>query len=128
MSDYELIIFSHVLIIPNRLLYLAFALWSTFVINAINRIDGTNAQGNGILTIGFFTIFALIQRVVFPAYTEYTNLETLLLVRELSLILALISFIYTVIEYKPLALIRDVGTMFLAFGLAYLSVIGGAKI
>lgn len=116
------------MIIPNRLLYLAFALWSTFVINAINRIDGTNAQGNGILTIGFFTIFALIQRVVFPAYTEYTNLETLLLVRELSLILALISFIYTVIEYKPLALIRDVGTMFLAFGLAYLSVIGGAKI
>jgi UDP-N-acetylmuramyl pentapeptide phosphotransferase/UDP-N-acetylglucosamine-1-phosphate transferase len=42
--------------------------------------------------------------------------------------LALISFVYTFVECKPLGLIRDVGTMFLAFGLAYLSVVGGTKI
>ena len=48
--------------------------------------------------------------------------------KELALILAIISLVYTVVEYKPLGLIRDVGTMFLAFGLAYLSVVGGTKI
>ncbi|MDR2540662.1 MAG: hypothetical protein LBD11_02515 [Candidatus Peribacteria bacterium] len=102
---------------PNRLLYLAFSIWSVFVINAVNRIDGIYAQGNGILTIGFFTIFALIQRVVFKSYTVFPPawLDTLLLVKELALILALISLVYTFIEYKPLGLIRDVGTMFLAF-------------
>jgi hypothetical protein len=55
-------------------------------------------------------------------------LETLLLVKELALILAMISLVYTFVESKPLGLIRDVGTMFLAFGLAYLSVVGGTKI
>jgi hypothetical protein len=55
-------------------------------------------------------------------------LETLLLVKELALILALISLVYTFVEFKPLGLIRDVGTMFRAFGLAYLSVVGGTKI
>jgi UDP-N-acetylmuramyl pentapeptide phosphotransferase/UDP-N-acetylglucosamine-1-phosphate transferase len=94
----------------------------------VNWIDGIYAQGNGILTIGFFTIFALIQWVVLQYYTEFTNLETLLLVKELALLLALISLVYTVVEWKPLGLIRDVGTMFLAFGLAYLSVVGGTKI
>ncbi|MDR0370058.1 MAG: hypothetical protein LBH96_06265 [Candidatus Peribacteria bacterium] len=55
-------------------------------------------------------------------------METLLLVKELALILAMISLVYTFVESKPLGLIRDVGTMFLAFGLAYLSVVGGTKI
>jgi hypothetical protein len=60
---------------------------------------------------------------VFPSYTEYTNYDTLVFVQNMSLILAIISLVYTVIEFKPLALIRDIGTMFLAFGLAYLSVL-----
>lgn len=128
ISGYEFIIGEHIFILPNWLLYIAFAFWSVFVINAVNRIDGIYAQGNGILTIGFFTIYALIQRVVLQHYTEFTNLETLLLVKELALILAIISFVYTIVEYKPLGLIRDVGTMFLAFGLAYLSVVGWTKI
>ena len=66
--------------------------------------------------------------MVLQYYTEFTNLETLLLVKDLALVLALISLVYTVVEFKPLGLIRDVGTMFLAFGLAYLSVVGGTKI
>lgn len=128
VANYELLFFSQVLVLPNWLLYLAFACWSVFVINAVNWIDGTSAQGNGVLTIGFFTIFALIQWVVLPSYTEYTNLDALIFVQHLSLFLSFLSLVYTVIEYKPFALIRDVGTMFLAFALAYLSVIGGAKI
>ena len=51
IADYEFIVFDIVFILPNRLLYLAFAFWSVFVINAVNWIDGINAQGNGILTI-----------------------------------------------------------------------------
>ena len=66
--------------------------------------------------------------MVLQYYTEFTNLETLILVKNLALILAMISLVYTVVEFKPFGLIRDVGTMFLAFGLAYLSVVGGAKI
>jgi UDP-N-acetylmuramyl pentapeptide phosphotransferase/UDP-N-acetylglucosamine-1-phosphate transferase len=124
ISDYEFILFEQVFILPNRLLYVAFSFRAVFVINAVNWIDGIYSQGNGILTIGFFTIFALIQWVVLRHYTEFTNLETLLLVKQLALMLAAISLVYTVIEYKPLGLIRDVGTMFLAFGLAYLSVVG----
>jgi hypothetical protein len=65
---------------------------------------------------------------VLQYYTEFTNFEILLLVKELALMLALISLVYTFVEFKPLGLIRDVGTMFLAFGLAYLSVVGGTKI
>ncbi|MDR2416434.1 MAG: hypothetical protein LBD75_07775 [Candidatus Peribacteria bacterium] len=61
--------------------------------------------------------------MVFQHYTEFTNLETLLLVKELAMLLALVSLVYTLVEWKPLGLIRDVGTMFLAFGLAYLSVV-----
>jgi UDP-N-acetylmuramyl pentapeptide phosphotransferase/UDP-N-acetylglucosamine-1-phosphate transferase len=51
ISGYEFIIFDTVFILPNWLLYLAFAGWSVFVINAVNWIDGIYAQGNGILTI-----------------------------------------------------------------------------
>jgi UDP-N-acetylmuramyl pentapeptide phosphotransferase/UDP-N-acetylglucosamine-1-phosphate transferase len=51
ISNYEFILFDKVFIIPNWLLYVAFAFWSVFVINAVNRIDGIYAQGNGILTI-----------------------------------------------------------------------------
>jgi UDP-N-acetylmuramyl pentapeptide phosphotransferase/UDP-N-acetylglucosamine-1-phosphate transferase len=51
ISGYELIIFDQVFVLPNWVLYGAFAVWSVFVINAVNWIDGIYAQGNGILTI-----------------------------------------------------------------------------
>jgi hypothetical protein len=62
--------------------------------------------------------------VVLQYYTEFTNLDILLLVKKLAMVLALVSLVYTLVEWKPLGLVRDVGTMFLAFGLAYLSVVG----
>ena len=128
IHDFELVLWWNPIVLPQWALYIAFAVWSAFITNAVNRIDWINAQWNGILAIWFFTIFWLIQRVVFPSYTEYTNYDTLILVQQLSLILAIISLVYTVIEFKPLALIRDIWTMFLAFGLAYLSVLWWAKI
>ena len=51
ISGYEFILGDWVFVLPNWLLYLAFAGWSVFVINAVNWIDGIYAQGNGILTI-----------------------------------------------------------------------------
>ena len=128
IHDFEFVLSWNAIVLPQRALYIAFAIRSTFITNAVNRIDWINAQWNWILAIWFFTIFWLIQRVVFPSYTEYTNYDTLVLVQQLSLILAIISLVYTVIELKPLALIRDIWTMFLAFGLAYLSVLWWAKI
>ncbi|MDR0650063.1 MAG: hypothetical protein LBG59_01290 [Candidatus Peribacteria bacterium] len=62
--------------------------------------------------------------MVLQYYTEFTNLDILLLVKKLAMVLALVSLVYTLVEWKPLGLVRDVGTMFLAFGLAYLSVVG----
>jgi len=128
IHDFEFVIWWNVIVLPQWVLYIAFAIRSTFVTNAVNWIDGINAQWNWILTIWFFTIFWLIQWVVLPSYTEYTNYDTLIFVQELSLVLAIISLVYTVIEFKPRALIRDIWTMFLAFGLAYLSVLWGTKI
>ena len=128
IGDFEFVIWWNAIAIPQRVLYILFALRSTFVTNAVNWIDWINAQWNWILTIWFFTIFGLIQWVVFPWYEKYTNYDTLIFVQNLSLVLAIISLVYTVIEIKPSALIRDIWTMFLAFGLAYLSVLWGTKI
>ena len=128
IENFEIDLWSNVISIPQWGLYILFALWSTFVTNAVNRIDWINAQWNWILTIWFFTIFGLIQWVVFPWYDQYSNYDTLVLVQHLSLVLAIISLVYTVIEIKPMGLIRDIWTMFLWFGLAYLSVLWWTKI
>ena len=128
IGNQELIIGEWVYQIPNRLFTIAFMLWTMFCINAINRFDGIYAQGSGISAIGFLTIFLLIKFVVFPSYEQFNNLEALIFVQNLSFFLFLISLIYTVIEYKPLGLVRDVGIMFFGFAIAYLSVAGGAKI
>lgn len=129
IGDQELVIGSDIVYqIPNRLFTIAFMFRTMFCINAINRFDGIYAQGSGISAIGFLTIFLLIKFVVFPSYEQFNNLEALIFVQNLSFFLFLISLIYTVIEYKPLGLVRDVWIMFFGFAIAYLSVAGGAKI
>lgn len=128
IEDQEFIFWGIVYQIPNRIFTIAFMVWTMFCINAINRFDGIYAQGSGVSAIGFLTIYLLIKFVVFQSYETFTNLETLLLVQNLSFFLFIISLVYTVIEYKPLGLVRDVGIMFFGFAIAYLSVAGGAKI
>ncbi len=114
--------------IPNWLFTIGFMIWTIFCINAINRFDGIYAQGSGISAIWFLTIYLLIKWVVFQSYESFPNLEALILVENLSLFFCIIALIYTLIEYKPLGLLRDVGIMFFGFAIAYLSVAGGAKI
>ncbi len=126
----EFMINGHIWIIPQWLLSIGFMLWSILCINAINRFDWIYAQASGVSSIGFLTIFLLIQFVVFKYYTNFTeiNMQTLLFVKDMSFILFCISLVASIIEYKPLGLVRDIGIMFFGFSLAYLSVIWGAKI
>jgi hypothetical protein len=99
---------------PQWVLAIGFVARSIICINAINRFDGIYAQASGVSSIGFLTIFLLIQFVVFKHYTNFTdaNLQTLLFVKNISFVLFWISLVATVVEYKPLGLMRDVGIMF----------------
>lgn len=126
----EFIINEQIFIAPQRIVAIGFVFWSILCINAVNRFDGIYGQASGVSGIGFLTIFLLIQFVVFKHYTNFTeaNMQTLLFVKNISFTLFCISLVYTVIEYKPLGLVRDVGIMFFWFSLAYLSVVGWAKI
>ncbi|MFA5747899.1 MAG: hypothetical protein WC872_02175 [Candidatus Absconditabacterales bacterium] len=126
----EFIIGSNVFFVPQRFVAIFFIGRSILCINAINWFDGIYAQASGISCIGFLTIFLLIQFVVFGHYVNFTeiNLQILNTVKNISFILFGISLVSTFVEYKPLALVRDVGIMFFGFALAYLSVVGGAKI
>lgn len=126
----EIIINGYIWVMPQWVLAIGFVARSIICINAINRFDWIYAQASGVSSIGFLTIFLLIQFVVFKHYTNFTdaNLQTLLFVKNISFVLFWISLVSTVVEYKPLGLMRDVGIMFFWFSLAYLSVVGGAKI
>ncbi len=124
----ELILLWEVYLIPQRIFVIFFVVWSIFCINAVNRVDGIYAQASGVSAIWFLTIFLLLKFVVLEYYTVFNNLEVLHLVTSLSLILFIISLVYTFVEYKPLGLVRDVGIMFFGFSLAYLSVVWWAKI
>jgi UDP-GlcNAc:undecaprenyl-phosphate GlcNAc-1-phosphate transferase len=126
----ELLIWAHKFMIPQRWFALFFVVRSIICINAINRFDGIYAQASGVSSIWFLTIFLLIQFVVFGHYTNFTaeNMLVLTTVKYLSFTLFAISLISAFVEYKPLWLVRDLGIMFYWFALAYLSVVGGAKI
>jgi len=117
-------------LIPKWLFVWLFSIWSIVCINAINRFDWVYAQASWVSSIWFLTIFLLIKFVVLKHYVwispEHANI--LNMTQILSLILFVISFVSTIIEYKPLWLLRDVGTMFFGFSIAYLSVVGWAKI
>lgn len=126
----EIIINGHIRAIPQRLLAWWFVIRSILCINAINRFDNASGQASGVSSIGFLTIFLLIQFVVFRSYTDFTeaNMQMLLFVKNIAFVLFCISLVSTVVEFKPFWLVRDVGIMFFWFALAYLSVVGGAKI
>jgi len=121
----EILINGNIWIIPQRLFVIFFAFRTILCVNAINRFDGIYAQASGVSSIGFLTIFLLIQFVVFRHYTNFTetNMQILLFVKNMSFVLFCISLVATIVEFKPLGLVRDVGIMFFGFALAYLSVV-----
>lgn len=98
--------------------------------NAINRFDGVYWLATWMSTIGFGSIALLVQYVVLGSYTLISAERSELLhdVVTVSTICACLGLVYTFIEYKPRGLVRDAGTMSMGFILAYLSLLGGAKI
>jgi len=116
--------------IPKAVFMIGFIVRTMLCINAINWFDGVYGLASWVSSIGFLTIVLLIQLVVLPYYTDIGDqtLQTLQIINDIAIVLAIISAVYAGIEYKPHGLVRDLGTMMFGFGLAYLSVVWGAKI
>lgn len=72
----------------------------------------------------------LVQLVVIPSFPDLSadRAAVLQVVTVVGMIMTIASLIYTVVEYKPYGLLRDVGSRFYGFSLAYLALLGGAKI
>jgi UDP-GlcNAc:undecaprenyl-phosphate GlcNAc-1-phosphate transferase len=118
------------IVFPQWLSYILTVFWIVFFINAVNWFDGINGMASGLTTIGFLTIILLLKYVVIPAYPKMTQLELerLLFTIDLAMVFFIWSLIYSIIEWKPWGILRDVGVVFLAYALAFLSLLGGAKI
>lgn len=104
--------------------------WFGLCTNAINRFDGIQGQASGATSIGSFALWSVISFIVLPSYETLTP-ETLLqleITKTIALALGLVSLVYTYIEYKPLGLVRDIGTTIYGFSLSYLALLGGAKV
>ena len=104
--------------------------WFALCTNAINRFDGIQGQASGVTTIGSFSLLAVVSFIVLPSYTELTPFvrDQLEITKIIALSLGLVSLVYTFIEYKPLGLVRDIGTTIFWFSLAYLALLWGAKV
>lgn len=116
--------------VPFVVAALVLIVWFTGFTNAINWIDGVNALSSGLSTIWFLTIYLLLQHVVFPSYPNIgvESATTLSMITNVAFVMTVLGIIYTTIEYKPVWRLRDIGTMFLGFVLAYVALLGGAKI
>lgn len=93
--------------------------------NAINWFDGIQGQSSGVTTIGARSLLTVVSWIVIPSYETLTPdiLTQLRIVQIVAFSLGLIALIYTIIEYKPLGLIRDIGTTIYGFSLAYLALL-----
>ena len=129
VSFSEIVIWSSTLHFPIWLAYGIAVLWCVWFINAVNRFDGVYGLVSGMASIGFLTLYILVSVIVMGSYdlTEQYR-QVLTFVSYTSVILAVIAAVSTVIEYKPLGILRDVGTMFFGFAMAYLALLWGAKI
>lgn len=98
--------------------------------NAMNWFDGIFGFAWGNASIGYLTLILLIQYLILPNY-QLVSSDTLLslqMVSQLSIILLIISIVFTIMEYKPHGLVRDIWVIIYGFTLWYMALIGGAKI
>jgi UDP-N-acetylmuramyl pentapeptide phosphotransferase/UDP-N-acetylglucosamine-1-phosphate transferase len=108
----------------------AMIIWFWLFINAINWFDGVYGLSTWVTSIGFWTVVALIGVVVLPAF-PLMSLERMWVLSDTMLIASLfgvMTLVWTIIEFKPWWLMRDVGTMSVGFVLAYLSLVWWAKV
>ncbi len=104
--------------------------WFLLFINAINWFDWIYWLATWVSSIWFLTIFALLTLVVIPAFPDM-SLERLLLLNDVSwyaMLFFVVTFVGTMMEFRPSWLMRDVWTMAFWFALAYLALLGWAKI
>ena len=127
---YQIYLNGELINIPIIIAYFLTIFWFIFFINSINWFDWINGLASGLTTIGFLTIILLLKFVVIPAYSQMTQeeLERLLFVIDISFIFFIFSLIYSIIEQKPRGLLRDAWIVFLAYWLAFLSLLWWAKI
>jgi len=104
--------------------------WFLLFINAINWFDGIYWLATWMSSIGFLTIAALLTLIVIPFYTGISPERLLLLenVSRYAWVFFIITFVGTLMEFRPSGLMRDVGTMAFGFALAYLALLWWAKI
>lgn len=125
----EFVIGQTTIVFPVRFAYLIATVWCVWFINVVNRFDGVYGLVSGMASIGFLTLYILVSVIVMWSYQLTPEYQYVLsFVSYASLVLTIVSIISLCIEYKPLGLLRDVGTMFFGFALAYLSLLWGAKI
>ena len=117
--------------IPAALSFIFGVLRIGMFINSINRFDGYNLGISSIVsTVGFLTIYILIQYIILPWYIgqNINDITVLNSVANLWLMLAFLWICSFLMESKPFGVIRDVGIMFYGFCLGYLSLAWGAKV
>ena len=97
--------------------------------NAVNWFDWIQWQSSWVTSIGAFSLFSIITLIVLPSYEHLTFdvLQQLEITKIISLSLGLVALLYTIIEYKPRGLVRDIGTSIYWFSLAYLALLWGGK-
>lgn len=104
--------------------------WFGLCTNAVNRFDGIQGQSSGVTSVGAFALRAVVAFIVLPGYENLTpnTLNQLEITKIIAFSLWLVSLVYTYIEYKPLGLVRDIWTTIYGFSLAYLALLGWAKV
>ncbi len=105
-------------------------IWFVLCTNAINWFDGIQGQSSWVTTVWAFSLWAVVAFIVLPNYENLTPdiINQLEITKIIAFSLWLVSLVYTIIEYKPLGLIRDIGTTIYGFSLAYLALLWWAKI
>lgn len=105
-------------------------IWFIGFMNAINWFDWVYWLASGVSSIGYALILLLINFVVLPHYPSISpeNLNTLQIASTIASVCLIFSILYTIVEYKPLGLLRDVGIIFYGFSLAYLTLLWWAKV
>ena len=103
--------------------------WILWCINAINFFDGSHAMTAWVTSLGFIAIALIINTVVLVMYqVSWSDLDLMNSITMLCILCAISCFVYTIVEYKPWWVLRDVGMSFIGFLLWSLALLWWAKL
>jgi UDP-GlcNAc:undecaprenyl-phosphate GlcNAc-1-phosphate transferase len=115
--------------LPIVVQYILTVIWFLLFINAINFFDGIYGLATGMASIWFLTT-ALLIGIVASFFPDISPERLLLLqwTQGYARVFFVVSAVYAWIEFRPRGVVRDVGTISVGFALAYLALLGGAKV